>query len=192
MSGAQSVTIVDEGTINGKEGVLGRADDAAPGNPSKMTATGDAWLIFLYAAGNDVLVQVPTSIGLTNDQIVSFARASPSPARRRRLAAQFGLGSWTMASPHLSRERDRRLERRDQPCLPPQFDPPRRRIGRVDLLGGDIVVRAVQPRRSTARVRISRRFVWTYRSSSSRARSSRSRAHFTALRARCGAMVSTP
>jgi hypothetical protein len=61
-------------SINGKDGVLGRADDAAPGNPSKMTATGDTWLIYPDAAGNDVLVQVPTSIGLTNDQIVSFAR----------------------------------------------------------------------------------------------------------------------
>jgi hypothetical protein len=63
-SGDSHVTQV---TVNGKEGQLGLTAD---GN----TATGAKWLIFPDAAGHKVLVQVPTSLGLTDAQIVSFAQ----------------------------------------------------------------------------------------------------------------------
>jgi hypothetical protein len=66
-------------SINGKDGLLGHARDGhapdANGRPSKGAAMGAVlWLIFPDAAGNKVLVQVPTSLGLTNDQIVRFAQ----------------------------------------------------------------------------------------------------------------------
>lgn len=35
---------------------------------------GAMWLIFPDATGNKFLVQVPASLGLTNDQIVHFAQ----------------------------------------------------------------------------------------------------------------------
>jgi hypothetical protein len=54
-------------TINGKKGVLGLADS---GNSTDRAA----WLIFPDGAGHSVLVQVPTSLHLTNDQIVRFAQ----------------------------------------------------------------------------------------------------------------------
>jgi hypothetical protein len=50
-------------SVNGRKGLLGFTED------------GDAlWLIFPDAAGNKILVQVPASLGLTNEQIVSFAK----------------------------------------------------------------------------------------------------------------------
>lgn len=54
-------------TINGKEGLEGA--------PLRGTAPWRVvWLIFPDAAGHKILVQVPTSLGLTNDQIVRFAQ----------------------------------------------------------------------------------------------------------------------
>lgn len=67
MSEFSSDTHVTQVTINGREGQLGLTAD---GN----TATGAKWLIFPDGAGHKVLVQVPISLGLTDDQIVSFAQ----------------------------------------------------------------------------------------------------------------------
>jgi hypothetical protein len=53
--------------INGREGVLGFAEGGAGSSRS-------LWLIFPDAKGHKVLVQIPASVGLTNDQIVSFAQ----------------------------------------------------------------------------------------------------------------------
>ncbi|MEV6816700.1 hypothetical protein [Micromonospora sp. NPDC051296] len=57
-----SDTPVTTVSVNGRDGLLGTAEG------------GSLWLIFPDAAGNKVLVQVPTSVGLTIDQIVSFAQ----------------------------------------------------------------------------------------------------------------------
>jgi hypothetical protein len=67
MSEFSSDSHVTQVTVNGREGQLGLTAD---GN----TATGSKWLIFPDAAGHKVLVQVPTSLGLTDAQIVSFAQ----------------------------------------------------------------------------------------------------------------------
>jgi hypothetical protein len=63
-------------SINGRDGLLGhaRTPAAKAGQSSRDAAMGALWLIFPDAAGNKVLVQVPTSLGLTNDQIVRFAQ----------------------------------------------------------------------------------------------------------------------
>ncbi|MFI0451172.1 hypothetical protein [Actinomadura sp. 6N118] len=58
------VTKVD---VNGEQGRLGFADGGNAKTRSK-------WLIFPDGAGHKVLVQVPASLGLTDDQIVRFAR----------------------------------------------------------------------------------------------------------------------
>ncbi|WP_306191072.1 hypothetical protein [Streptomyces sp. MK5] len=50
-------------TVHGKVGQLGFSD----GREAK-------WLIFPDAAGDKVLVQVPTKLGLTDDQIIRFAQ----------------------------------------------------------------------------------------------------------------------
>jgi hypothetical protein len=54
-------------SINGKEGLLGLAEGGT-GSARSM------WLIFPDGRGHEVLVQVPLSLGLTDQQIVSFAR----------------------------------------------------------------------------------------------------------------------
>ncbi|MFG2004428.1 hypothetical protein ACGFNU_35275 [Spirillospora sp. NPDC048911] len=64
LPGHSSVTKVD---VNGEQGQLGFADG---GNAT----TRAKWLIFPDGAGHKVLVQVPVSLGLTDDQIVRFAR----------------------------------------------------------------------------------------------------------------------
>ncbi|MBE1537579.1 hypothetical protein [Actinomadura algeriensis] len=58
---------VTEVDVNGEQGRLGLAD----GGNSKTRAK---WLIFPDGAGHKVLVQVPTSLGLTDGQITRFAR----------------------------------------------------------------------------------------------------------------------
>jgi hypothetical protein len=64
LPGHSPVTKVD---VNGEQGRLGLAD----GGDAKTRAK---WLIFPDGAGHQVLVQVPTSLGLTDAQIVRFAR----------------------------------------------------------------------------------------------------------------------
>jgi hypothetical protein len=54
--------------INGREGQIGFAQEA--GGRTSDTR----WLTFPDAEGRRVLVQVPASVDLTNDQMVSFAR----------------------------------------------------------------------------------------------------------------------
>ncbi|MCW2942624.1 MAG: putative serine/arginine repetitive matrix protein 1 [Actinomycetia bacterium] len=67
MSRLPSDSPVTKVTIHGKEGQLG----SPKGGNSAMQAV---WLIFPDAAGHKILVQVPKSVGLTNDQIVRFAQ----------------------------------------------------------------------------------------------------------------------
>jgi hypothetical protein len=76
MSRLPSDLPVTKVSINGKVGLLGHArDEQEPGTrPRSSNHAGVLWLIFPDAAGNKVLVQVPTSLGLTNDQIVRFAQ----------------------------------------------------------------------------------------------------------------------
>ncbi|MBE1486457.1 hypothetical protein [Plantactinospora soyae] len=62
MSRLPSETPVTKVSVNGRDGLLGHAKG------------GVIWLIFSDAAGKKVLVQVPTSVGLTTDQVVSFAQ----------------------------------------------------------------------------------------------------------------------
>jgi hypothetical protein len=54
-------------SINGQEGLLGLAEGGT-GSARSM------WLIFPYGQDHEILVQVPLSLGLTDKQIVSFAR----------------------------------------------------------------------------------------------------------------------
>lgn len=58
---------VTEVNINGKEGLLGFAEGGT-GSSRYL------WLIFPDAKGHKVLVQIPASVGLTNNQIVRFAQ----------------------------------------------------------------------------------------------------------------------
>jgi hypothetical protein len=67
MSRLPSRSPVTKVTVNGKQGLLGLADGGD-------AATRAAWLIFPDGAGHQVLVQVPRSLGLTDDQIVRFAQ----------------------------------------------------------------------------------------------------------------------
>lgn len=70
MSRLASDKPVTKVSINGRDGLLGYAAGTKAGSPN----SGAVWLIFPDAAGNKILVQVPTSVGLTNDQIVTFAQ----------------------------------------------------------------------------------------------------------------------
>jgi hypothetical protein len=54
-------------SINGREGLLGFAEGGT-GSSRYL------WLIFPDAKGHKVLVQIPASVGLTNDQILRFAQ----------------------------------------------------------------------------------------------------------------------
>jgi len=67
MSRLPSDSPITKVTVNGKKGLLRLAHGGD-------AATRAAWLIFPDGAGHKVLVQVPTSLGLTDDQIVRFAR----------------------------------------------------------------------------------------------------------------------
>lgn len=67
MSRLPSDSPVKKVTVNGKQGRLGVAHGADKADLA-------VWLIFPDGVGHNVLVQVPKSLGLTDDQIVRFAQ----------------------------------------------------------------------------------------------------------------------